>query len=191
MIDIELNPPKGTAKPALPDPATIDSDIYVIWCESSNGEDYRERLFRLIENFREKEEKERKRLRDLDTRVYENDDSPHRRHLQSKVALVKQAVFDFQPQKAAGKKRPGLSSDAYSMDVDVFLLWCIQTRAYRLSSWMNYCSIDRFYVLKNEQNRYELDSVTLVNHLEKKDEEERQYLVERSHKRDAHTELEI
>ncbi|KAG0348466.1 hypothetical protein BC939DRAFT_445120 [Gamsiella multidivaricata] len=178
MIDIELHSPLGTAKPALPDPASTDNDIYIVWCESSNINEYKQGLFKLIKSFQVKEEQERKRLRDLDTRVYENDDSPHRRHLQSKIALLKEVLFKFQPQKAAGEKWPDLPSDAVSMDVDLFLLWCIQTPAYGAFRKTGHSKRSLLTYVTGSYD-YEVEAACLLAHLQNKDEEERQHLVER------------
>ncbi|KAG0363466.1 hypothetical protein BC939DRAFT_445139 [Gamsiella multidivaricata] len=190
MIDIELYTPQGTEKPAAPNPTTTDIDVYIAWCKSSNGEDYRARLFELIESFRKKEKQERAKVCATDRMVYENDVSPLRQYLQFKIAFVKQAIFDFQPQKAAGKKWPDLPSDPYSMDVDMFLLRYVQTPAYippyipprkalqhskkQLASHATGC------------HGYENDAVCLLDDLRSQDEEERQHQTFRRNSRFPH-----
>ncbi|KAI8603786.1 hypothetical protein EDD21DRAFT_368146 [Dissophora ornata] len=98
--------------------STIDDDVYATWCTSSQYRYFQRNLFQLIERLQGEEEQERKRLRDMDTRIYGvEDDSPHRRHLRAKIEAAKLSSWEF---ISKGMQSPKLPAEPLLMDVDLF-----------------------------------------------------------------------
>ncbi|KAF8937405.1 hypothetical protein EDD21DRAFT_367997 [Dissophora ornata] len=166
------------AKPIPPgNPYMVDDDIYIAWCTASNVVEYKRNLFLLIERFQHDEEMERRTLRAADRRVHENDISPCRKHFRAKINAVKQAAFSFYQQRIAGYWRPALPVDPSSMDVDVFLVWCLQSPDYAgCRRYNRYRS--RIYETFR-YNSFDAELGCLIATLKARDEDERLYLVQR------------
>lgn len=134
MFDLEKRKGPLLAKPPPPPwnpPEKNDDDIYLRWCAAPDTKWYKRNLFRLVEDLQVQEESERERLRDVKIVVYDNDLSPHRKHLRDKMDAVKRAALDFYPLKAEGETISVLPKDPELMDIDVFLVWCLRWDEYQ------------------------------------------------------------
>ncbi|KAF9105178.1 hypothetical protein BGX27_009783 [Mortierella sp. AM989] len=174
LFEIENNPSKDNTKPAPPgDLSPINDEVYIIWCAAWEFLWYKQELFRLIEKLQAKEEEERKVLREMNKRVYENDDSPYRKHLRARIAAIKNAIIQFQPQKTKKKLRPDLPLDPNAVSLDVFQVWCLRSRDY------SGCRVWDRYVRCQWQcyDTFEMELGCLIESLLARDEEERLYLV--------------
>ncbi|KAF9354902.1 hypothetical protein BGX26_007214 [Mortierella sp. AD094] len=155
----------------------ISDEVYVTWCAcGGNVGWYQRKLFRLIEKLQAKEETERKALRDKHKRVYENDESPHRKHLAAKIAAVKLAIQTSFPLKRSGKKALDMPLDPDEVEIELFLVWCLHSKdysgcrrdnRYERCEWLNY----QYY------DTYEMELGSVIESLLARDEEERLYLV--------------
>jgi hypothetical protein len=138
----------------------------------------------MIESLQEKDEEERKQ----DRLVYEEgeqEDSLHRRFLRAKIDILKRMLFECHDQIAQGKNRPDLPVDAYSMDIDVFLLWCLQSPEYRRCRKVDrylaggilgiYESLGRFYI-DGRELEYEQEAGCMIATFRAREEEERRWL---------------
>ncbi|KAF8927532.1 hypothetical protein BGZ58_010334 [Dissophora ornata] len=152
-------------KPDPPDEQSIaDSDIFLVWSRATSSAGYRMHLLGLMERLRVTEEKERKRVRNLGRRVYKNEVSPQRTHLQVKMDAVRQAAVEYHSMSINGTQ-PDLSS----MDVDIFLAW-FRTQ-YDILGYRRCCIGNQFSILYYE----ELSDLFIK--LQLKDKEERHHLL--------------
>ncbi|KAF8924732.1 hypothetical protein BGZ58_001506 [Dissophora ornata] len=118
LVDRTPNP-HTTSRLELPgDFSTIDDDIYVAWCTAEQNVIFVQNLIRLIDQLQDEDEQERKRLRDMDTRIYGvGNDSPHRRYLRAKIEAAKLSSWEYIP----NKKLPYLPAELLLMDLDIFI----------------------------------------------------------------------
>jgi hypothetical protein len=177
LYELEITEIKPDVKPPPPgDPSKMEDDIYILWCAAPNTKWYKQQLFKLIEDLQVKEERERKRLRDdadaKSASLYDKDLSPHRKYLRTKMDAVKQAAFEFYPLKSEGKTRSILPRDPESIDVDIFLVWCLRSADYTECR-----RSDRYLGCKHVSTQhYDQELGSLLESLKLKDEDERYYL---------------
>ncbi|KAF8928975.1 hypothetical protein EDD21DRAFT_386124 [Dissophora ornata] len=196
MFALEMRPQKQDIKPMPPgDPASIDDDLYIIWCASPNTRWYKHKLFEMMDNLRSNEEKERKRLRDLKRQRErlngcsdsETEDSAHRQYLRAKIAAIKRAAFEFYPEKTNGKVKPDLPADASLIDLDVFLVRCLRSDDYKD------CRKTDGYAkcIYRDTSKFEQELGCVIEILQALDEEERKYLTQKEEKKPAVPKVEI
>ncbi|KAF9110936.1 hypothetical protein BGX27_005695 [Mortierella sp. AM989] len=126
MIELELNPPEGRG--TLPmDADSIDADIVASWAGSTTLHNYKSNLFVLIERLKV----EMLSLVKSDWQASRDEDSPHMRYLRAKIEAIKHAIIQSQVQGDQAK-RPALPENPYAMDVDVFLVWFLQSGSYEI-----------------------------------------------------------
>ncbi|KAF9346448.1 hypothetical protein BGX34_003873, partial [Mortierella sp. NVP85] len=177
LYELEITDIKSDVKPPPPgDPSKMEDDIYILWCAAPTTKWYKQQLFKLIEDLQVKEERERKRLRDdADAKsapLYDNDLSPHRKYLRTKMDAVKQAAFEFYPLRSEGKTRSILPRDPESIDVDIFLVWCLRSADYTECR-----RSDRYLGCKHANTQsYDQELGSLLESLKLRDEDERYYL---------------
>ncbi|KAF8908301.1 hypothetical protein BGZ58_006111, partial [Dissophora ornata] len=176
MIDLELQKMKKDVPNKVPPPtgsSCVSDDVYIAWCRALNNYQYGDNLFVLIEELRGAEEKERKTLRSQKNYAYENEDSPHRRHLRVKIDAIKQAICDHYLQMKSSSERPNLPADPYAMDINVFLVWRLHDSPFKVYSAQR----EKRYPQGSIYNTYTTELGCVIVDLQAADEEERQYLV--------------
>ncbi|KAF9201367.1 hypothetical protein BGZ49_008382 [Haplosporangium sp. Z 27] len=174
--------PNNNALPEVPDANDpVTDEIYVVWCSimsyaTPTVSQYKRELFRLLEKLQEKEEEERKVLRNKHRHVYENDESPHRKHLNDKIAIIKNAIKEFHDQNSGIRKQtlPDLPVSSDEMDIDVFMIWCLQSKEYQDCRRMERYDSCQWPFFQNSIS----ESGCLIEKFLQRDEEERKYLVQ-------------
>ncbi|KAF8959199.1 hypothetical protein BGZ46_001811 [Entomortierella lignicola] len=136
---------------------------------------YKRKLFRLLEKLREKEEEERKALRNRHRRVYENDESPHREYLKGKIAIIKDPISKFHNQISNRYQTlPDLPVSPDEIDIDVFMVWCLQSKEYQDCRRMERYDFCQWLYFQN----FISESGCLIEKFLQRDEEKRKYLVQ-------------
>ncbi|KAI1292621.1 hypothetical protein EDD11_008713 [Mortierella claussenii] len=138
LYEIELPPAPVAWRPVPPRPApprglaAEDDPIFQTWLNAGNDEAwYQRKLLTMLEEVQAEEEALRRQIRDINRHVYADGISPHARRLREKIDAVKKASVEFYPHKSAGKSRPPLQTDPSSMDVDLFIVWCLRSDAFK------------------------------------------------------------
>ncbi|KAI8594528.1 hypothetical protein EDD21DRAFT_83732, partial [Dissophora ornata] len=167
-ILVDLNPPSClSVRPELPsDLSTVDEDIYVAWCTSTDEISFRKKMFSLIERL-QSEEQERKRLRNMDRRIYGvKDDSPHRKYLRVKIEDAKLLSFEIISLGLSGKSLP--DKPLLREDVDFYKAVCHCSGGLRGTHVPYGCAEDIGF---------------LIADLVAREKEEREYLLQRKKNR--------
>ncbi|KAI1292620.1 hypothetical protein EDD11_008712 [Mortierella claussenii] len=175
LFNLERSQLKEGTHPPPPEGLDIeDEDIFITWCFASmNTPWYKKKLMTRLEELRKKEVKEIKWVGNSKRRICKDGDSPYRRQLRAKIDAVKLAAINFYPMIGRHMMRPALPTDLSSIDLDVFLTWCLRSPDYK-----GYKRIDG-YDLNGKapgDNTYEQELGYLLRHLRAKEAEEKQYL---------------
>ncbi|KAI1293402.1 hypothetical protein EDD11_008433 [Mortierella claussenii] len=154
-------------KPSLPeDLVDVDADVAQIWCLVSSVSFYRIGLIKQITTLQEEVERQRVYQRDLVRQVYDNDDSPFRQQIRSRIERIKHAMVEFKRQKQQGAESPSLPLDRSTIDADVLVEYSESLQAATGSQ----AHFKMFYELQ-------LRLAKLIDRLRRQDNEELRTLV--------------
>ncbi|KAF8924497.1 hypothetical protein BGZ58_001727 [Dissophora ornata] len=175
MVEIEQHGYFSYKKKLSGDISTIDDDVYLAWCASEHTFQFKRNLFQLIGRLQDEEEQERKRLRDMDTRIYGVlDVSPHVKYLRAKIEAARLSSCDVLSKDLPNGLRPQLSTQPLLMDLDVFKTWCFCSKDYNRS--LDFRDYDY-------SDSYQSNIGLLISSLMAREKEERKYLLQRKKNR--------
>ncbi|KAF9357473.1 hypothetical protein BGX26_003660 [Mortierella sp. AD094] len=132
-----VQPAGCTSKP--PPPTILapgQDDIFVAWCMSLCGCNYKRALVKIIEELQVQEEKKWKDFGLSNAHAQDNNDSMYRKHLRVKIESAKRSVTDYHLKRIAGtlkdRRWDGMSrhTSPQDVDVDVLIIGCLRAKEF-------------------------------------------------------------
>ncbi|KAF9110939.1 hypothetical protein BGX27_005698 [Mortierella sp. AM989] len=133
LFDLEKNPPKAgeTLRPPSAS-ALVDDDLYIAWCGSTSLNDYKRKIFTLIEiRFEEEEMAERnsyatpRRLLTIPGIICYSEE--RRKRIQEKMEKIKLSSTPRYSQMIPGSSRPDLPARSSMIETEELMIWCLRS----------------------------------------------------------------